>query len=489
MKKISILFAALVMIMAAGFNTINAQRVWAYGLTLSQEGTSYHFAFTAVADATEANLVFTTADGTEVGKVPIKNVKQGANTFTLTEEEIPGKDVILHWAVELKGAAIEALTEVTDVDKGIYNFYLPQGVATDNNPGSKNFGMIYIAEATDGANDGASARTKAQKRGVFTYDPLLNELNTENVGFVPANITLTDASRQAIHRIAVRPTDGLVAFAYNVAPTAVWTVPATGDAVNLIDGITEITLANSLCFDEKGVLYVLDNANTDAGGGTIYKVENGAATKIIQSAVWGNADNAIVPDGRGGIWVAQHRYAIDAYNLLTHVNAKGEIDYAVNSSADAAITGLFYLDSNIPVSYRGQMAYDTQRDVLAFGGNKQVTLFDVTYDAETGVPTLTKGIQTPVMGNNIDGVAFDYAGDLLVVSATKERFYKYAIPTTDNHIVVPAQSSQTITKGAGTFVDNTSAVMPQAHKVIRNGQVYIVRDNKVYNIMGQAIAE
>ncbi len=93
------------------------------------------------------------------------------------------------------------------------------------------------------------------------------------------------------------------------------------------------------------------------------------------------------------------------------------------------------------------------------------------------------------MGTNIDGVAFDYAGDLLVVSASAERFYKYAIPTTDNHIVVPAQSSQTITKGAGTFVDNTSAVTPQAHKIIRNGQVYIVRDNRVYNIMGQAIAE
>lgn len=486
MKKFSILFAALTMIMAAGFNTINAQRVWAYGLTLSQEGTSYHFAFTAVADATEANLVFTTADGTEVGKVLIKDVKQGANTFILTEEEIPGKDVILHWSVELKGAAIEALTEITDVDKGIYNFYLPQGVAVDNNPESQNFGMIYIAEGTDGADDGGSARSIAQKRGVFTYDPLLNELNTENVGYVPANITLTDASRQAIHRIAVRPTDGLVAFAHNVAPTAVWTVPATGDAVNLIDGITEITLANSLCFDEKGVLYVLDNANT-ATGGTIYKIENGKATKIIQSAVWGNIDNSVTPDGRGGIWVAQHRWDIDGYNILTHVNAKGEIDYAVNKSADAAITGLFDKANN--ASYRGQMAYDTQRDVLAFGGNKQVTLFNVTYNAETGVPTLTKGIQTPAMGTNIDGVAFDYAGDLLVVSASAERFYKYAIPTTDNHIVVPAQSSQTITKGAGTFVDNTSAVTPQAHKIIRNGQVYIVRDNRVYNIMGQAIAE
>ncbi len=485
MKKISLLLAALVMTAAAGLNTISAQRVWAYGLSLSQENASYTFAFTAVTDATEANLVFTDAEGKEVGKVAVKDVKQGANTVTLTTDQIPGKDVTLNWAVELKGAAIETLTEVTDVEKGIYNFYIPQGVAVDNNPESENFGNIYIAEPQYNEQaDGGTDRTKTQKPGIFTYDALLNELNTTNVGYLPANITLANTNRQEIHRIAVRPTDGLVAFAHNVAPTAVWTVPATGDAVNMIEGVSEITLANSLCFDEKGVLYVLDNANTTTGG-TIYKVENGKATKIIQSTVWANADNAITSDGRGGLWVAQHRWALDAYNALTHVNAKGEIDYAVNSSADKAITSMF--DRDYSMSTRGQLAYDTKRNVLGFGGNKKVTLFDVTYNAETGVPTLVKGVQTAALGGNIDGVAFDYAGDLLVLCASVERFYKFAVPTTDNSIVVPAQKSQTIVKSTGTFVDNTEVAMPQAQKVVRNGQVYIVRDNVMYDMMGQVV--
>lgn len=485
MKKISLLLAALVMTAAAGLNTISAQRVWAYGLSLSQENASYTFAFTAVTDATEANLVFTDAEGKEVGKVAVKDVKQSANTITLTADQIPGKDVTLNWAVELKGAAIETLKEVTDVEKGIYNFYIPQGVAVDNNPESENFGNIYIAEPqyNEQANGGTD-RTKTQKPGIFTYDALLNELNTTNVGYLPANITLANTNRQEIHRIAVRPTDGLVAFAHNVAPTAVWTVPATGDAVNMIEGISEITLANSLCFDEKGVLYVMDNANTTTGG-TIYKIENGMATKIIQSAVWVHTDNSMASDGRGGLWVAQHRWGIDAYNILSHVNAKGEIDYAVNGSADDAIKAMFDKANN--ASYRGQMAYDTRHDVLGFGGNKVVTTFNVTYDATTGVPTLTKGVQTPAMGTNIDGVAFDYAGDLLVVSASAERFYKYAMPTTDNSIVVPAQKSQTIVKSTGTFVDNAEVAMPQAQKVVRNGQVYIVRDNVMYDMMGQVV--
>ena len=483
MKKISLLLAALVMTAAAGLNTISAQRVWAYGLSLSQENASYTFAFTAVTDATEANLVFTDAEGKEVGKVAVKDVKQGANTVTLTTDQIPGKDVTLNWAVELKGAAIETLTEVTDVEKGIYNFYIPQGVAVDNNPESENFGNIYIAEPQYNEQaDGGTDRTKTQKPGIFTYDALLNELNTTNVGYLPANITLANTNRQEIHRIAVRPTDGLVAFAHNVAPTAVWTVPATGDAVNMIEGVSEITLANSLCFDEKGVLYVLDNANTTTGG-TIYKVENGKATKIIQSTVWAHADNSMASDGRGGLWVAQHRWGIDAYNILSHVNAKGEIDYAIKKG----VADTIMFDKGFNASYRGQMAYDTRHDVLGFGGNKVVTTFNVTYDATTGVPTLTKGVQTPAMGTNIDGVAFDYAGDLLVVSASAERLYKYAMPTTDNSIVVPAQKSQTIVKSTGTFVDNTEVAMPQAQKVVRNGQVYIVRDNVMYDMMGQVV--
>lgn len=483
MKKISLLLAALVMTAAAGLNTISAQRVWAYGLSLSQENASYTFAFTAVTDATEANLVFTDAEGKEVGKVAVKDVKQSANTITLTADQIPGKDVTLNWAVELKGAAIETLKEVTDVEKGIYNFYIPQGVAVDNNPESENFGNIYIAEPqyNEQANGGTD-RTKTQKPGIFTYDALLNELNTTNVGYLPANITLANTNRQEIHRIAVRPTDGLVAFAHNVAPTAVWTVPATGDAVNMIEGISEITLANSLCFDEKGVLYVMDNANTTTGG-TIYKIENGMATKIIQSAVWVHTDNSMASDGRGGLWVAQHRWGIDAYNILSHVNAKGEIDYAIKKG----VADTIMFDKGFNASYRGQMAYDTRHDVLGFGGNKVVTTFNVTYDATTGVPTLTKGVQTPAMGTNIDGVAFDYAGDLLVVSASAERLYKYAMPTTDNSIVVPAQKSQTIVKSTGTFVDNTEVAMPQAQKVVRNGQVYIVRDNVMYDMMGQVV--
>lgn len=481
MKKISLLLAALVMTAAAGFNTISAQRVWAYDLDLSQEEKSYVFEFTAVADATEANLVFTDEEGKEVGKVAINDVKKGENKITLTEDQIPGTDVTLTWGIELKGAAIEEMVQVTNDTTDIFRFYLPQDIVAINNPESEDFGAFLVLQATNGASDGGSQWTKSQKAGVFVFDALLGCVNMDTAGILPANVTI--GKRMEMHRMAVDSKDN-VYIARNLAPTAVWKFgPADEEAVNVVAGIEEITLANSICIDENDVLYVMENTNTETGG-TIYKIENGKATKIIQSTVWANADNSMAADGRGGLWVAQHRWGIDAFNILTHVNAKGEIDYAVNSSADDAVKAMFDKANN--ASYRGQMAYDTRHDVLGFGGNKVVTTFNVTYDATTGVPTLTKGVQTPAMGTNIDGVAFDYAGDLLVVSASAERLYKYAMPTADNHIVVPAQKSQTIVK-RGTFVDNTEVAMPQVQKVVRDGQVYVVRDGVMYDMMGNVV--
>lgn len=479
MKKISLLLAALVMTAAAGFNTISAQRVWAYDLDLSQEEKSYVFEFTAVADATEANLVFTDEEGKEVGKVAINDVKKGENKITLTEDQIPGTDVTLTWGIELKGAAIEEMVQVTNDTTDIFRFYLPQDIVAINNPESEDFGAFLVLQATNGAKDGSSQWTKSQKAGVFVFDALLGCVNMDTAGILPANVTI--GKRMEMHRMAVDSKDD-VYIARNLAPTAVWKFGASDEeAVNVVAGIEEITLANSICIDENDVLYVMENTNTETGG-TIYKIENGKATKIIQSTVWANADNSMAADGRGGLWVAQHRWGIDAFNILTHVNAKGEIDYAVNSSADDAVKAMFDKANN--ASYRGQMAYDTRHDVLGFGGNKVVTTFNVTYDATTGVPTLTKGAQTPAMGTNIDGVAFDYAGDLLVVSASAERLYKYAMPTTDNSIIVPAQKSQTIIK-KGAFVDNIEVFSGQTRKIVHNGQVYVVRDGVVYNIMGQ----
>ena len=319
------------------------------------------------------------------------------------------------------------LTKVTG-DEGIYHYYLPQGVAVDRNPSSPYYGYTYVAESTDGASDGVSDITKTQKRGIFVYDAELNSLNPDNVGFLPANAAalMTDVSRQAMHRVAVNPVNNHVAFCYNVeGASAIWSMdPANlaGEAVNLIEGLA-ITKANAFCFDAEGTLYVMDNANTDNGGGKLVKVVDGELVLIAQNATWGVQDNSLASDGRGGLWVAQNRWAVDDYAVLSHVNADGIVDLAV--TGDSEYKNLFPNDAN-NASYRGQCAYNVEKDILAFGGNKVVALFQVTYD-ELGVPALDKVATTEAIGNNIDGVDFYPNGDLAVVSASVERFVKYAV--------------------------------------------------------------
>ena len=432
-------------------------RAWAYDLRKVENAENYDFTFKTTSAGT-ATLIFKNKDGNilDFGTHTAAATTAEEKTITIAKTTFEAATQDIYWEVQMDGEAITKMAEVTDPTKGIYSFYLPQGVAVDNCTDSKYFGRIYLAEANDGGSDGQSDRTKAQKRGIFMFDQELADLNpTANVGVLPANAAtaMTATTRHAIHRIAVNPTDGQVAFAYNIeGSTAIWSMEPedmTANASNLINGADDITRASSLCFDEKGILYVMNNANTGTTGGQIYKVENGVATLFAAYQAgyqWAVDDNAMAADGRGGLWIAQSRWGYD-YPLLTHVNKEGAVDFAVKENLSD-----WFPNNNTGVSYRGQCAYNAKEDILAFVGNRVVALFKVEYDAN-GKPTLTEKLMTTVdlnpnaSGNfYIDGVAFDYAGDLYVASASTERLYKFVVPTNDNTCTVPAPKSEFIEK-------------------------------------------
>ena len=419
-----------------------------------------------------ATLTATAAEGYEfVNWTKGEEVVSTENPYTFT---VNADVALVANFQEVKPEPVEPLVKLTG-DEEIYHFYLAQGVAVNTNPASPYYGYTYVTAATNGAADGGSDRADTQKRGIFVYDAELNSLNPDNVGFLPANADslMTDASRQALHRIAINPVNDHVAFCYNVeGASAVWSMdPAnlSGDAVNLIEGLA-ITKANAICFDAEGTLYVMDNANT-ATGGTIVKVVNGELVTVVQSKLWGVQDNSLVSDGRGGLWVAQNRWNIDTYSILTHVSAAGEVDFAVTVDSPAEVKALFTQVSN--ASYRGQCAYDAENHVLAFGGDKVVSLFKVYYDVITGVPSLEKLISTPAISNNIDGVAFYDNGDFAVVSASAERFMKFAC-----NIEIPVQADLNgVVKRALTVGESTVVLTLEA-----DGTPHI------YNIKGENIA-
>ena len=375
-----------------------------------------------------------------------------------------------------EGVSLEKLTG----DEEIYHYYLPQGVAVDKNVASPYYGYTYVAAATDGADDGGSDRADTQKRGIFVYDKELNCLNADNVGYLPANAveSMTDASRQAIHRVVVNPVNNHVVFCYNVEnASAVWSMdPAnlTGDAVNLIEGLA-ITKANAICFDAEGTLYVMDNANT-SDGGKLVKVVNGELVTVAQEAIWAVQDLSLASDGRGGIWVAQNRWAVDAYAVLSHVNAEGVVDFKVTGDSPEEVKALFPNDYN--ASYRGQCAYNVEKDVLAFGGNKVVALFQVTYD-EAGVPSIEKVATTEAIGSNIDGVDFYANGDLAVVSASAERFVKYAV----TYPAAPVEMVGVVKRA----IQNGDAVIVLTHEADGTAHIYNVVDGVASEVSQEGV--
>ena len=439
MKKIILSLIALV----AMVGMANAQRVWAYDLNLTSDGSLYTLTFKATTEATEANLVFTDAEG-NVEKVALQNVVAGANSVTLSDAEIPGAGT-LNWAVELTAAPITEAVKVTD-DAENGGFWFPNGVGANINPESDHFGKIYVANPRHS--------TKPEQTGFYQMTPDMAwdkslYVDGSKVGYKPSNLTLANAV-DAIQRMAVNPVDGTVAFVqWNAAPFAVYGLNPdnlAGEATNLSTGINQPV---AVCYDQKGVMYVLsyDGKVEGVSAYGIYSVTEEGATQLYTNTGWTLGGYCeLATDGHGGFWVMNG--VLNASNVVTaanlkHITSAGVIDIDVNQGTETL---------DLPVNfYRLRLAYDLKRDVLAIGGGGKVTLYNVTYNEETGAAQMVKWTETPMMNSAkpawcVDGIAFDYAGDLLVVSASSEVFYKYALPTTNNTCITPAKKAQVIEK-------------------------------------------
>ena len=463
---------------------IASPRAWAYDLKKGEDTDNYTFTFTVTSEGI-ATILFTDENGKAVAPTQenVGEVTAGeTKTVTIAKTQFTGEKDI-YWSVKVEGNPITKMAEVTNPTLGLYDIVCPQGVAVDNNPYSEYFGQIYVAAATDGTTGRGN-----QTRGIFVYNQALEELNTPNAGYLPDNATLTNTTRQAIHRVAVNPVNNHVAFAYNLSSSsAVWSMDPenlSGNAINLIEG-AGITKANSICFDENGALYVMDNANIGSVGGNIYKIENNTKTLFAahQSGYqWAVEDNAMTPDGRGGLWIAQNRWSVDGYPVLSHVNANGQVDFAVSQYSSAELQALFPYDDN-NASYRGQCAYYVADDILAFAGNKEAVLFKVTYDANNTPTNLEKLMSTGKLGANIDGVAFDYAGDLYVASETTHRFYKFVIPTDNNTCTTPARQKVINNVKLYDNVDNQAMLSTLSDNLTENVAVYRSLTAGMYNTL------
>ena len=473
-----------------------SRRIWAYDLkrTLTREG--YLFSFTSTVDAAEAVLVLKDTEGSELKSIALNNVTQGNNEVLLAYDQVHKlADTDITWEVTLSAGDVVAqatLQELTsDIDK--FYHYFPQDIKVNNNPYSDHFGKVYILNTSNGGGDGLSEHSRGQTAGIYVYDQHLN-LENYKKGYLPQGVsaTYTVASgfaHQRLHRMAINPVTDEVAFIqsrkgmlWEADPNDLNTI-----ATNVINN-KGLNNATSFCYDDAGVIYVFETpVLTDPptlGTASVYRIINNDKQLFATLTDWegGNERNSIATDGRGGLWIVSKMAGnTNDGGYFIHLNESGEVDVKATFSSKK---GSIVIDhgtitpNDLPTNFRrGHVAYDTRHDVLAIGGGGKVTLYQVAYDAGNA-PTLTKWVTTPVIqdeSSNIDGIAFDYAGDLYVMSATKERFYKFAVPTQENTCTTPAPKSQKLWANPLILDDTKDNTKLLEESMSKSRNVYVFR--------------
>lgn len=414
MKVIKVFFIALFFCLA-GTNVASAitqdatkLRIYAHSLNsvLEDNTGTYTFTYSTNSNAQSGRIVFyrdsmyifpvlendmivrkDTVIWKEVaGSYPLEGelLQTGTHSVQITKYDLPQYTNHrayrnMTWAVELKN---EKVTQIYKIYEN-KNFRCPQGIAIDNNPDSEFFGRIYIANAPTSMRDGLS--NDRYDHGIVVLDPVSNQdIPFQKVGEgktaykpegwnFPADENTVELADHHwfMQSIAVNPKNNHVYFAKStdsdadgVDGTAVYEMTPDAENVltgskdnNVVAGLSDITRVNSIAFDEKGNLYLINEATNveekDNGvtkyraTGKLFKLKQedddaayDCAIKIMNPedtlkntevknynryskdlSHWYNPYNSLFVHARGGIWVSQFEgNNLDKYPVLGHLH-------------------------------------------------------------------------------------------------------------------------------------------------------------------------
>jgi hypothetical protein len=135
-------------------------------------------------------------------------------------------------------------------------------------------------------------------------------------------------------------------------------------------------------------------------------------------------DVGIFEDGQGGLWYIQRRSDVSAeVPAIKHFDAEGNEDYSNISSTTVG----------------GRIAVTTNGNYLAIPtANGTIVLYETNYvPMENGKIFLNPKKTINVGESRVTALAFDYADNLYVASASTETFSRYTIPTENKVVVTP----------------------------------------------------
>ena len=411
------------------------------------------------------------------------------------------------YELDITGMGVKTATKVGDS----YKVWGPYGMAINNNPASKGFGQILLAESYPTAPNNTKYISGKKNGAIFAFDANFQPINSIDgtpgfYGDVPnaAEEPLVISGTYKFDFKDLRFTeDGrlFVARASGTTNSSVWEINPedlnepwkpvfTGGTLDEATGITYVgeveqnRAALSLAFEGKGAdlkMYVLGGQRSDGGNNasdyncSVYNLGTATEWPGAPSAVFEPLNGqytyssqyvGIHEDGQGGIWYIQHVSSPSAeYPILKHYNTAGVEDYSqANSGRNGA-----------------RMAFTSDGKYIAMpNGSGSVIIYQKDYVLlETGKIQLTPKQIISVSETSITSLAFDYANNLYVASAGSETFSRYAIPSwNDNKCVTPAPEG---------FVVGTESGDPDGIKSLT--PALSEGEGAIYNMAGQRVSK
>ena len=448
---------------------------FAYNLEAKKSGSNVvvNFDLNAEAEAAEVQFfngeeqVFTAAVPAEELAAGTHSVTVDASGFTATNFKI---------AVTGKGS-LDVL-RVGDV----YKVWAPYGMAVNNNPASKGFGQVMIAETW--AQQYPAGYISTEKSGaLFAYDQNFKPINAADgtpgfYGGLPIPQEVQDRSALIIsgsYQYDLKDlrfsADGrlFVARASGTSNSSVWEINPddlnepwkpvfTGGELDAATGITYVgeeeqnRMAVGLAFEGKGEdlkMYVLGaqrsngQYNATDYNCSIYNLGTAKEWTAAPSANYEPLDGkfayapshiGIHEDGQGGLWFIQSVSSPSNDNpAIKHFDKDGNEDY---SNVTAVPNG-------------GKIAVTTDGQYIAMpNGSGKIVLYETNYvPMENGKIFLNPKYNISVLESSLASFAFDYANNLYVASGGTETFSRYTVPGMNKVVVTPGNGIGTGASG------------------------------------------
>ena len=436
---------------------------FAYNLDAKLAGSNVVVSFDLNAEAESAEVKFSNGYAQPVEE----ELTAGTHTVTVPTSNLGDNPKALNFEISVTGKGSLDVLRVGDV----YKVWAPYGMAVNNNPASKGFGQVLIAESW--AEQYPEGYISTEKSGaLFAFDQNFKPINAADgtPGFygglpIPEEITagsaLVVSGSYKFDLKDLRFTeDGrlFVARSSGTSNSSVWEINPdnldepwkpvfTGGELDEATGITYVgeeeqnRMALSLAFNGKGEdlkMYVLgaqrsngQNNSTDFNC-SIYDLGTAKEWSAAPSANFEPLDGVysftpsyigIHEDGQGGLWFIQSVTASAETPAIKHFNAEGLEDYGNNS-----------LTTN-----SGRIAVTTDGQYIAIPqGSGKIVLYETNYvPMENGRIFLNPKFNISVLETSITSLAFDYANNLYVASGGTETFSRYTIPGMPKVVVTP----------------------------------------------------